>query len=253
MARRMVRLPMITPAGGNPANDSPLVRGASVPTRAELDIYNVNREGWEAIGNGLYDSNIYAAAGQTTLTFFSLPIGQGVGFNGGTKTLMDTNMDTQGAMPANQEFLAEGVEVLFWPTRPAVVTNLPAVFGTQAVAQIANDVYAFYNSGYLKFFIGSKDYLREAPLVKFPPSSNYGLDAAVSDIAPNGAGTGVMQSRIVYASARGKPYYLRSPIRLVSNQNFNVTLNWDAAVALPSTNPGRVFITLCGVLYRRSQ
>jgi len=250
MARRMVRLPMITPAGGNPSNDSPLVRNQSVPTRAELDIYNVNREGWEAIGNGLYDSNAYPAAGQTQLTFYSLPIGQGVGFAGGTKTLMDTNMDTQGSMPANQEFLAEGVEVLFWPSRPAVAAQLPAAFGAQAIAQLINDTYAFYNSGYLKFFIGSKDYLREAPLVKFPPSSNFGLDAAAADVSTAGAS---FQTRIAFASARGKPYYLRSPIRLVSSQNFNVTLNWDAAVALPSTNPGRVFVTLCGVLYRRSQ
>jgi hypothetical protein len=250
MPRRMVRLPMVTPAGGSPSQDSPLVRGASVPTRTELDIYNVNREGWEAIGNSLYDSNAYAAAGHTTLTFFALPIGQGTGFAGGSKTLMDTNMDTQGALPQNQEFLAECVEVLFWPTRPAVAAQLPAAFGAQAIAQIVNDTYAFYNSGFLKFFIGSKDYLREAPLVKFPPSANFGLDAALADVSTAGAS---FQSRIAFASARGKPYYLRSPVRLVSNQNFNVTLNWDAAVALPSTNPGRVFVSLGGVLYRRSQ
>jgi hypothetical protein len=249
MARRMIRLPIVTPAGGTPASDSPIVRGG-VPTRSELDVYNVNREGWEAIGNTLYDSAAYPAAGQTQLTFFSLPIGQGTGFAGGTKTLMDTNMRNQGSMPANQEFLAEGIEVLFWPTRPAVAAQLPAAFGAQAIAQIINDTYAFYNSGNLILFIGSKKYCEEAPLVKFPPTSNFGLDAALADVTTAGAN---FQSRIAFASARGKPYTLRSPLRLVSNQNFNVTLNWDAAVALPSTNPGRVFVSLCGVLYRRSQ
>lgn len=248
MARRMIRLPIVTPAGGTPASDSPIVRGG-VPTRSELDVYNVNREGWEAIGNTLYDSAAYPAAGQTQLTFFSLPIGQGTGFAGGTKTLMDTNMRNQGSMPANQEFLAEGIEVLFWPTRPAVTAELPAGFEAVATSHdLANDVFAFYNSGNLILFIGSKNYCEEAPLVKFPPSSNYGVDGA---FASNSATTG--NSWLTYASARGKPYTLRSPLRLVSNQNFNVTLNWDAAVTLPSGNPGRVFVSLCGVLYRRSQ
>jgi hypothetical protein len=245
----MIRLPIVTPAGGTPASDSPIVRGG-VPTRSELDVFNVNREGWEAIGNTLYDSNAYPAAGQTQLTFFSLPIGQGVGFAGGTKTLMDTNMRNQGSMPANQEFLIEGIEVLFWPTRPAVAAQLPAAFGAEAIAQLVNDTYAFSNSGALILFIGSKNYCEEAPLVKFPPTSNFGLDAAVADQSTIAAD---LQTRIAFASARGKPYMLRSPLRLVSNQNFNVTLNWDAAVALPSGNPGRVFVSLCGVLYRRSQ
>ncbi|MGH8742870.1 MAG: hypothetical protein ACREUY_01175 [Burkholderiales bacterium] len=243
----MRRLPVITPPGGSPAADSPIVRG-SVPTRTELDVFNVNREGWEAIGNTLYDSVAYAAAGQTQLTFFALPIGQGTGFAGGTKTLMDTNMRNPGSLPANQEFLVEGIEVLFWPSRPAVVAQLPAVFGTQAVAQIVNDSYAFYNSGSLILFIGSKNYCEEAPLVKFPPTSNFGLDAAVADTSTV---AGNSQQRIAFASARGKPYYLRSPLRLVSNQNFAVSLNWDAAVTI--TNPGRIFVSLCGVFYRRSQ
>ncbi|MGZ7265373.1 hypothetical protein ACXWP3_09695, partial [Streptococcus pyogenes] len=62
----------------------------AVPTRAELSKYSVNRPGWEAIKQSLYDYQAYAAAGQTNLTFFALPVGQS------SKTLSDTNMTLAG-------------------------------------------------------------------------------------------------------------------------------------------------------------
>mgnify|MGYP000960570814 FL=1 len=48
----------------------------------------------EAIRQPIYDTVTYAAAGQTNLTFFALPIGQG------GKTKVDTNMTTAGSLPA---------------------------------------------------------------------------------------------------------------------------------------------------------
>jgi len=43
------------------------------------------------------------------------------------------------------------------------------------------------------------------------------------------------------------------PVRLAPQQNFNVTLNWPAAVALPSTVAGRIGIVLDGLPYRLSR
>lgn len=223
-----------------------------IPNRQQLDAFNVNREGWEGITNSLYDSASYIANGVTQLNFFNTPVGQGVGFGGGAKTLSDTNMTLAGQMPANQEFLVQSVEVLFSPTTPTVATAMPAVFGAQAVAAQINDAYIFYRAGNLTFTIGSKSYLQEAPLMKFPPKAYYELNAAVADIAPNGAGTGNMQSRIAFATARGRPYLLKAPLRLVSNQNFGVALNWPEGLQA-IVNPARVTVTLDGVLYRRSQ
>ena len=53
-----------------------------VPTYDQLAAYNVNRDGWEAIKQSLYDSQAILAAGSVQLNFFQLPVGQGTGFGG---------------------------------------------------------------------------------------------------------------------------------------------------------------------------
>lgn len=223
-----------------------------IPSRAELDNYNVNLSGWEAITQSLYDSAAYAAAGTTILTFFQTPIGQGTGFGGGSKTLEDTNMVSAGQVPANIEFLIESLEVNFEPTTPTVVGNLsnPAVVDTAAsVAALINDAWFFYRTGYLVLTIGSKPYLQEAPLMRFPPKAYFNLHAATA--LGNTAQAANVASNIAFATAHGRPYLLKAPLRLISNQNFSVTLNWPTVRAI--ANPALVYVTLDGVYYRRSQ
>lgn len=220
-----------------------------IPTRAQLDAYNVNREGWEGITNSLYDSAAYPAAGSTVLSFFNLPLGQGTGVGGGAKTLSDTNMTLAGQMPANQEFLIQCIDVLFVPTVPTVAADMPAAFGAGAVAAHVNDAYIVRRSGNLTLTIGSKPYLQEAPLMKFPSQSDFEVHAGASDASTAAAS---QNTRIAYATARGRPYILKAPLRLVSNQNFGLTLGWPEGVQ-PIANPGRIFVTLNGVFYRRSQ
>jgi hypothetical protein len=217
-----------------------------VPNRRDLARYSVNREGWEVISQSLYDFQTYAAAGQTQLTFFAVPTGQG------GKTLSDTNMNLAGQLPANQEFLVSSLEVIFFPTVPAVAAQNPAAFGAQAVANIINDVYVVSRTGNLKFDIGSKPYLQEAPLGRFPPMTYMHLEAAAADVSTAGAN---FQTRIAYAHSAGRPYYLQpEKLRLISTQNFQITLNWPEGVqALPSGNPGRIGVVLDGVLFRKSQ
>ncbi|MDE2019679.1 MAG: hypothetical protein KGJ13_05040 [Patescibacteria group bacterium] len=220
-----------------------------IPTRSQLDAFNVNREGWEAITNSLYDSAAYPAAGTTQLSFFNLPLGQGTGFGGGTKTLSDTNMTLAGQMPANQEFLIQRVEVRFFPTVPAVAAANPSAVGAPAAAALVNDSYLAAHTGNLTLTIGSKPYLQEAPLLKFAPCTNFRVNGAQSDSSTAGAGQNV---RTVFAYWEGRPYILKAPLRLVSNQNFGVTLNWPEGVQA-ITNPARIFLSLEGVFYRRSQ
>jgi len=216
----------------------------SVPTRAQLSKYSVNRPGWEAIRQSLYDTQAYAAAGQTQLSYFSLPVGQG------GKTLSDTNMSLAGQLPKNQEFLVQSIEVVFYPTTPTVAAQMPGAFGAQAAASLVNDAYIFGRSGSLNLTIGSKPYLQEAPLGRFPAKAHFCLDAALADATTAGAD---MQSRVAFGYSAGRPYMLDpAPLLLPENQNFSITLSWPEGVQA-ITNPARVQVILDGILYRRSQ
>ena len=214
-----------------------------IPQYRDLQEYNVNREGWEAVRQTLYDYQAYAAAGTTQLTYFALPIGQG------SKTASDTNMSLAGQLPANQEFLIQSIEVHFLPTVPTVAADNPASQGVKAVANIVNDAYKFYRTGNLKLEIGSKPYLLEAPLGRFPTKTYFQVNAAVA-LAGEVADA---NSRIAYAYSAGRPYLMAGAgLRLVSTQNFTITLNWPEGVQA-ITNPARVGVILDGILYRRSQ
>ena len=215
----------------------------SIQNIAELQKYNVNLEEFEKVKQSLYDSAAYAAAGASTMTFFQIPRGQG------GKTIEDTNMSLAGQLPTNMLFLVECIEVMFFPTDPTVAAAMPAAFGAQAVAVQVNDVYIFYRSGSLTFKIGSKDYLQEAPLQKFPPKTHMDVHAAVADVTTAGAN---LQTRIAYAYATGRPYLLNPPLLLIENQNFSVELGWPNGVQAVS-NPARVYVVLDGVLFRRAQ
>ncbi len=211
----------------------------SIPSLDELRGYNVNRPGqYEGIRQSMYDFTTYAAAGQTSLTFFQLPIGQS------GKTKADTNMEAAGSLPAPKHFFVMSIEVHFWPGIEA------AQFAAAAsdLDSILEDTYTLHKSGYLDFFIGSKSYLTEAPVGRFPPKTRLYASSAV---ASNSATVG--ESKLDYAAMSGQPYVLDPGVLLVPTQNFNVTLNWPTAVALPSGNDGRIGIVLNGIQYRLSQ
>ncbi len=215
-----------------------------VPSRAQLSKYSVNRPGWEAIKQSLYDFQAYQAAGVNQLTFFANPVGQG------GKTLSDTNLNLAGQLPKNQEFLLQSIEVVFLPTTPTVAAQMPGAFGAQAAAAILNDAYIFGRSGNLTLMVGSKPYLQEAPLGRFPQKAHFSFDGAVADVTTAGAN---LQSRMAFGFWTGRPYMLDpAPLLLVENQNFSITLNWPEGVQAIA-NPARVGVILDGILYRRSQ
>jgi hypothetical protein len=217
------------PAGGSPFS--------GIPDTAELARFAVNRQGaMEANTQSLYDSATYAAAGQSQLLFFQTPKGQS------GKTAADTNMESAGALPNPKQFLLQSLEVHFFPG------SNPGETGAAAAApEFVNDVYTFFKSGWLELFIGSKAYLTEAPIGRFPPKTRLDLS---SSIATTVAGA---QVDVNYAASVGRPYLLKAPILLQPTQNFSVSLNWPTAVALPSTVDARVVVILDGLLYRLSQ
>lgn len=200
---------------------------------------SVNRPGAEYIRASLYDSATYTAStGHTQLNFFQLPIGQS------GKTLDDTNMQSAGQLPAGQKFLVKAIKISFLPG--VTVDTFTAV--NAALPRQGDDVYTFSRAGWLKFFIGSKSYVEEGPLGRFP--SDCGIDLATAQ-ATNSATTGVSKSE--YARLAGRVYLIEPGITLIPNQNFSVSLNWKTALALPSAVDAKVFIHLDGFLMRNSQ
>lgn len=218
----------------------------NVPNRQALAQYNVNRPGWEAIRQSLYDFTTYAAAGHTTLNFFATPNGQG------GKTLSDTNMTLAGQLPAAQEFLVNSIEIYFRTLTPApAASTVDAAVAAPALATQINDSYLVSRTGNLTFTIGSKPYLQEAPLGRFPPKTSFEVDAAVA-LATTVAADSI-ESRIAISRWAGRPYLLSpADLRLTSSQNFNVSLNWpEGAQAIVTA--ARIGVVLDGILYRRSQ
>jgi len=213
----------------------------NVPTLAELEKYNVNRAGeFEAVRQSLYDFQTYAQAGQTSLTFFQVPIGQS------SKTLADTNMELAGQLPNPKMQLIQSIEIAFFPgVLPSIgpVADAPSAF--------VNDVYTVAKSGWLELFIGSKSYLREAPIGRFPPKTKLEGFSAIATSLTAGAAT---QSRDAYAVFSGRPYMVDPWILLKPTQNFQVSLNWPTAVALNAADTtARIGVIMDGVLYRNSQ
>jgi hypothetical protein len=115
----------------------------------------------EIIRQRLYDYQLYATAGYTSLSFFQVPIGQGVtsaiGATVGTaKTVWDTSMELGGQLPSGRAFLIESIEVLFTPGTVSTANTYTqaafVLFNATAAATVGNwvnDVNTFYQSGLL--------------------------------------------------------------------------------------------------------
>lgn len=218
----------------------------TIPSRANLAKYNVNRPGWEAIRQSLYDFQAYAVGGHSTLTFFAVPNGQS------SKTLSDTNMTLAGQLPAAQEFLVNSIEVVYTTATPAPsASTVDAAVAAPVVATNVNDSFLVSRTGSLVLTIGSKPYLQEAPLGRFPPKCHFEARGAVA-LATTVAADSI-ESRITTPYWAGRPYILSpADLRLTSSQNFSISLNWPEGVQAVAT-AGRIGVILDGILYRRSQ
>lgn len=232
-----------------------------MPTAADFDARRVtNPAQSEIIRNRFYDYQLYATAGVSQMTFFSAPVGQGItsalgGTVGTSKTLWDTNLELPNTLPSGKSYMIESIEVLMLPGSVATAnTYTPAnisVFAAVAAAAVmgaANDVNTFYQSGMLELNILSKNYLRETPLMAFPPKAHLDLSAAV---ASNSATTSETGSSLTKAA--GRPYYIDPSIALQPAVNFEVNLRWPSAVATPSGFNARVGVILDGYFMRASQ
>lgn len=223
---------------GDASNLGPLVPG-SPPGMDALQSYNVNRAGQpEVIWQPQYHYQSYAMAGQTQLTFFQVPLGQ----SGTTKA--DTSMVSAGQFPRPQEFLVTGIQVY---VKPATAVALAGQAPATAQLNWLDVSKMLLSSAWLELFIGSKAYLDDGPLVKFPQV--FGLvGAGWRSSASTAVASG--DAWIDYARGGGR-YYSITPVKLPANQNFAVTLNWPTAQSISAA--ATIGVILDGFLYRLSQ
>lgn len=192
----------------------------------------------------LFDSAAYAAAGQTQISLFVAPIGQGTTSAPGAtgvKTLADTNMYSAGQLTKGNEFFMTGQEFLFFPgdaPEQAIAVGVDNFF--------VNDTYNVGKSGVVTLQVGSnRQYIQDGPLQNFPPSTRLFVDAAVA-----GTSLTTVGSSIAYAAWVGEPYDI-TPIYIEATQGFQEYVQWPAAVTVSVT--ARLFSRLRGYLIRNAQ
>ncbi len=209
------------------------------PALDALKAYNVNRPGQvEVIWQPTYEIQAYPAAGAAQITFFQNPVGAG------GLTLADTNMESAGQFPRPKEFLITGIQVFFEPGNAVAQASLDATVAQENW----NDVSDVMNGeAFLNLFVGSKSYLIDAPLSKFTQQFRLG---GVANAAYTGTNAAAIGTAVDYAVHSGR-YYSITPVKLPSNQNFNVSLNFPAVIA--TSVAGRIGVILDGFQYRLSQ
>ncbi len=208
------------------------------PSLDALTGYDVNRAGqWEVIWQPTYEIQAYPALGAAQITFFQNTVGAG------GLTQADTNMEAAGQFPNPKAFLVTGIQIWFEPGN-VVAQNDPA-----AIQENWNDVSDVMNgNAFLRFFVGSKDYLVDAPLSKF--TTQFRLDGVANSAAATTTAATDVGAVVDYATHCGR-YYSITPVKLPSNQNFNVSLNFPALI--PVAAAGRIGVILDGFQYRLSQ
>lgn len=219
------------------------MQGRIPPNIDTLHSFNVNLEGQpETLWFPLYDYQTYDAAGFTGDTlFFQVPIGQG------GKSLEDTNMTSGGELPSPINMMVTAIECVFRPGGDVFAAGLPAA----TVASHWNDLYAVHGGRMsVVLRVGDKEsYVREGPLGVF--SQSFGLTGAAALADSSTAATDAL-SKIDYGRFGGLLYQI-TPIRLISNQDFALTVRSPAAIALPSGVDARWGFRLLGYRYRLAQ
>lgn len=212
----------------------------------------------------LYDRLVYDDAGIAgQLRFFQQQLGTGnssaIGGTGTVKTLDDTNMVAAGQLPSPQAFLATSIEVLcepgsistanaFSPLDTAFLTNASAAsVGLVPALNGINDINRILMGAWLRFEVGSAEYLTASRLDTFPPKSYIAPDASIAQSVQLG------HAGVAAARAVGRPFFINPPILLMPNVNFVITLNWAVAVATPTGMNARLTVRLDGIQYRKAQ
>jgi len=235
--------------------------GRPVLDASQLQAHSVGVGGaQDVIWGPLYDSQSYASAGATQLSFFALPQGQGVasgpGAGGGAKTLLDTNLVLNNQLAVGNEFYAIGSETIFMPgvqnstATPFALLPGRNAFTATTLGSFTNDMWEVGAGGLKVLAVGTdRKYIQDGPLNLFPPATRMAGWAAMGSL--NSATATTYPGAIEYAQWSGEPYTL-VPIYIQSNQQFQLTITYAFAIATPSQQIGRMIERLRGYLIRQA-
>jgi len=189
----------------------------------------------------IYDTAIYAAAGQDSLSLCAVPEGGQLNDNSRSKTSEDTNLQAAGTLPANQAMLVTGIQLIFTPS--SAIGHAETDATCTAAKLLANDVAAFYNHGLLHLALKGVDIIKDGPLMMFPPQSGVKGSAAMVNTDTDNNRT------IELINCEGKPYPIE-PFSWMGGEVITAKLLWpNGKVALPSGLTGRVKLRLHGDIY----
>ncbi len=167
-----------------------------------------------------YDTNVILAAGALSLSYFTVPVGQGLSAFAGAgvaKSYSDTNMDLAGQLPAGYNF-----DILGFRVMPAFIVGA-AVAAAQVTGKI-QDSNTWSWGGLFTFTIGSKPFLR-CPIDTIPAGMGpFGYGGSFTGEFTGGASHGWPALDNAFKIGR-------EPLTLFSTQNFNVVLSWPLVVA----------------------
>lgn len=179
----------------------------------------------------LYDTeNIPSAGGVAQLVYFQRPFGQAIAnIPVAAKTYADTNMQQASQLGTPQEFDLFGFNVRLGDT----VTLA--------------DFQAVMDQGVFVFNFGQGRPWLRAQLADFPtgcgPTGSTAIDGAMAQVLQNLPVQGPPSSHEFYNFCVGK-----KPVRIRSNETFNVELNWPNGAPNPVVFV-RVTVLLRGILY----
>lgn len=191
-------------------------------TTAQKNLYNVlmeaskgsyDREAMDVQDHVLYDTNLFApTSARPETNFFQQPIGTVYG--GGTKGLVETNMDLQGQIPNSQYFVAKELSFAF----------INGVAGTGTT--VNTNVAAFVNLAQMSNFrliLAGRSFDTEIPgSAFFPPVYAVGLTSAANGI------------RVGEHTASGW-MTLKLPVVIEGGAAFRVAMKTGSAVAALQT------------------
>jgi hypothetical protein len=190
----------------------------------------------EFIADTLYDTQTYALAGQTQLTYFQTASTLG--------TLATTNMPLAGLLPDRQGFLVMSIRC-YPQLQPG--SNARAASGSPQVGA-NNDMLTIVGGGVVSFNFLNKDY-GKFPLWLLPAGGGVaGWGAAEGATADPGgeiefANNGIADARNIYV--------LEQPLFLPPMTKLGVTVNWNAAAPIIRATP--VKLVLDGLMVRPVQ
>lgn len=161
----------------------------------------------------------YPLAGQSVFNFFSVPVGQ--------SNRQLTNIQQGGNL--DNPFLVKAIRTSYFIGNP----NLAAWAGTDASTLYSDLVNGLFQVGFLKFIIGSKEWLYlPSPFLYAPPAYGRPIVKSIGNQAfVQATGIGVSAYPFGYLDEQRQNSYLLQPSPLINeNQNFRMTIEYPSGL-----------------------